>query len=58
MTPFPDDHEDLSDDRAEFKPRKPKRYHCLDRLCGALDCTNCYPDQRENEELEGETDED
>lgn len=38
------------DDRAEFKPRKPKRYRCLDRLCGATDCTNCYPDQRDEKE--------
>jgi len=52
----PEQLEEIRDD--EFEERKPKSYRCLDRLCGALDCTNCYPDQRENEEAKDETDED
>lgn len=27
--------------------RKIKTYRCRDGMCGALDCTNCYPFQDE-----------
>lgn len=50
MPHWTDDSEDFSEDRKEFKPRKPKRYRCLDMMCGALDCWTCYPDQREQQD--------
>ncbi len=26
---------------------RPRRYFCVDRMCGADDCSNCHPDQEE-----------
>ena len=35
----------LSDDeRAEFRPHKPKYIRCADCMCGAEDCPNCHPE--------------
>jgi len=35
----------LSDDeREEFRERKPKYIRCSDRMCGALDCPTCHPE--------------
>ena len=31
-------------DLSEFKKPRP-RFWCSDRMCGATDCENCYPDQ-------------
>lgn len=37
------DPEDLREDlRAEFARPKRYRYSCSDRMCGAMDCENCY----------------
>lgn len=35
--------EQLEELRDEFEERKPKPYRCVDRMCGALDCANCFP---------------
>lgn len=31
-------------DLSEFKKPRP-RFWCRDRMCGGLDCSNCYPNQ-------------
>jgi hypothetical protein len=32
------------DEREEFRERKPKYIGCSDRMCGALDCPRCHPE--------------
>ena len=53
------DYEPPDDGRPEPPPKK-RRYACRDRMCGALDCDNCYPggedrDEEEEKEKEDET---
>ena len=39
-------------------PSTKKTYRCGDQMCGALDCTNCYPWGAEDEEGEDEQEDD
>jgi hypothetical protein len=50
--------DDCNEDPRDYvneEPRFRNRFRCVDRLCGATDCSNCHPEilmQPENEEEE------
>ena len=42
-----DDNDDRFDDE---RPRRRNRYSCSDRMCGATDCSTCYPGDNPSDE--------
>ena len=38
-----DNFDDAHDLRMEFAPRRQRAAMCSDRMCGAEDCENCFP---------------
>lgn len=42
-----DDNDDRFDDE---RPRRRNRYSCSDRMCGATDCSTCYPGSNPSDE--------
>lgn len=50
---------ELEYDLDERPSKRRKTYRCLDRMCGATDCWNCFPSQpvSDDDESEGDVDE-
>lgn len=38
------DPDELADLKAEVEPKRRRAIACHDRMCGALDCPNCFPE--------------
>jgi len=46
----------MAEARAEYEAEKrPRLFRCSDRMCGGLDCANCYGEQAVREYLAQET---